>query len=172
MMNAFPPSISIQDIQLPIQSRVWVYPFPQTLTEDQLEWVTKHSSSFVADWKAHGKALDAHFAIIENCFLLLAVNEDSHLASGCSIDDSMAFIRQLGSALGGDMTDRSRVFFRRKDNGQIDELPFQQCATKARNGELSVYGSVFDFSADRWGKFQLSFERPLEDSFLARFLPK
>lgn len=172
MMNSLQPSASIQDIHLPIQSRVWVYPFPNALTDDQIELVTKGTSNFVATWKAHGKALDAQYAIIENRFLLLAVNEDSHMASGCSIDDSMAFIRQLGAVLGGDMTDRNRVFFRRRDNHHIEEYPFHQCATKARNGELSIYQSVFDFSADRWGKFQLSFERPLEDSFLARFLPK
>lgn len=167
-----PTSASIQEIHLPIQSRVWIYPFPKVLGGEQLAWVTENTSQFVAQWKAHGKALDAQYAIIENRFLLLAVNEDSHMASGCSIDDSMAFIRQLGASLGGDMTDRSRVFFRRRDNQQIEEIPFHQCATKARNGEMSIYQSVFDFSADRWGKFQLSFERPLEDSFLARFLPK
>lgn len=155
---------------IPENARVWTYAFSKPLSAIQLEWLEKTTEAFTANWKAHGHQLKAGHLIIDQIFLVLYVDESHQAATGCSIDDSVAFIKQIGDHFKSDLTDKMRIYFRRSRDAGIDFIPFTKCKQIAEAGELEIYQSVFDFSADRWGVWNERFEKPLNQSFLAKWL--
>lgn len=161
---------SISSFSISDESRAWTYALPEGLAPDQLNWVKEQLALFIASWKAHGASLEAGFEIIENRFIILYVNESGQIATGCSIDESISFIKGLSSALKVDMMDRSRLFFRKKGSNEIVEMNFFEAQKAGKNGQLSDYSTAFDFSSDRWGTLKQKFELPLEESFASRWI--
>ena len=129
-------------------SRVALEPnaLPEGLAPDQLNWVKEQLALFIASWKAHGASLEAGFEIIENRFIILYVNESGQIATGCSIDESIAFIKGLSSVLKVNMMDRSRLFFRKKGSNEIVEMNFFE-AQKADLKQVLPYGRIQDESS-------------------------
>ena len=66
------------------------------------EFVTVH-------WKSHGAKLDATGILINNQLIVLSVDDNSLGASGCSIDSSVKFIKELGTELKVDFFNRMYV---------------------------------------------------------------
>ncbi len=91
------------------QSRVWVYQADRFLQENEIAFLNHSLEQFTQEWAAHGAALSAQFDIIENLFIILAVDETSVAASGCSIDSSTRFIKSLEQELGFALTNRLNV---------------------------------------------------------------
>ena len=100
-----------ESLQIPEEARIWTYGLPQQLSGTERKVLEEEIGAFVSGWAAHGQRLDAGFHILEDRFLILWVDERQQAATGCSIDDSVSFIRRLGKQLGTDLCDRNRVFF-------------------------------------------------------------
>lgn len=159
-----------ESLQIPEEARIWTYGLPEELSGTSREEIEKGIKLFVSGWQAHGQKLHAGFHILEDRFLILWVDERQQAATGCSIDDSVSFIRSLGEKLGTDLCDRNRVFFR-SVSGSIEERDLQGILAEARTGKEFPYTTAIDFSADRWKQWKLRFERPLKESWMGRFIP-
>lgn len=88
------------------ESRLWIYPSNRELNGDEIEFVKNEIKSFTADWAAHGKGLLASGDIFENQFIVLVVDESGPMASGCSIDSSVRFIKTIEKELDNSFFDR------------------------------------------------------------------
>lgn len=77
------------------QSRIWVYLSSRQLTPEEESAIRIRGMQFIEQWTAHNNNLLGSFEIVDNMFLLVAVDESVNDASGCSIDKSFAFIKQL-----------------------------------------------------------------------------
>ncbi len=97
--------------ELPDYSRIWVYQANRQLSEKEVDEILKEAQRFVVEWTAHGKGLRAGAKIGYRQFLILSVNEDHNGASGCSIDASVRFIRQLEQKYDIRLLDRSGVAY-------------------------------------------------------------
>ena len=89
------------------QARVWVYQANRPLTQPEQEGVHSFLKREMAAWAAHGEALQGSFDIRFNQVFVVAVDEQVNQASGCSIDASTRWFKELGAALGIDFFDRS-----------------------------------------------------------------
>ena len=49
------------------------------------------------EWKAHGSELAAAFRLISRQFLVIAVDENQQIATGCSIDKSVHLLQEFGN---------------------------------------------------------------------------
>lgn len=81
---------------LPESSKVWIY---QSQTKISLEVHAKMKvqiSLFISGWAAHGNELFGAGEIIDDYFVVFAVDESKVMASGCSIDTLVHFVRKLG----------------------------------------------------------------------------
>ena len=87
-------------------SRVWVYNSNRPLTDDEIRYAQAEIDYFVKEWAAHGNELKATGAILYDRFLVLVVDETHEGASGCSIDSSVKFIKELGAKLNIDFFNR------------------------------------------------------------------
>jgi hypothetical protein len=92
-------------------SRVWIYASNRRLTDDESSIVKQRANMFVEHWSAHGSSLLASVGFYENLFLVIIVDESKTKASGCSIDDSVHFVQELGKDVGVDFFDRKMVYY-------------------------------------------------------------
>ena len=70
----------------PKSARVWIYQADRALKYQESRFIEKNAKAFCEQWAAHGVALKSSFKILHNRFLILAVDEQANMASGCSID--------------------------------------------------------------------------------------
>src|SRR5690242_11850537 len=93
----------------PLHSRVWIYqankPFPVT-AEDDLQPVF---DAFAQQWTSHKQQLKAEIRLLHRYFIVIMVNEDYHKPSGCGIDASVHFVKDIGKQYGIELMDRMRV---------------------------------------------------------------
>lgn len=80
-------------------AKVWSYQADRILTDTEVQWINEQLDPFLKEWAAHGTKLRAYGEVKHNAHLLLAVDESAHHASGCSIDASVRFIKQLEKEL-------------------------------------------------------------------------
>lgn len=103
---------------LPGTSRIWIYTSNKSLA-DLKNSIEPELKEFVSKWAAHGNQLFGDGAIINNYFIVLAVDESRVGASGCSIDSSVGFIRSLGAKYDIDFFDRMNILIQNEGEDQM-----------------------------------------------------
>lgn len=94
---------------LPETSKVWIYQSQTEITEELQVRLLPKLKTFIQGWAAHGNGLFGDATILENYFIVLAVDESKVPASGCSIDTSVHFIRHIGQEFNLDFFNRLNV---------------------------------------------------------------
>ncbi len=92
-------------------ARVWVYQSNRPFDTGEIQLIEEKAKAFCDQWAAHGQALTSSFYLASKQFLILAVDESQSLPSGCSIDSSVALVRDIQNTCGVDMLDRSKTAF-------------------------------------------------------------
>lgn len=103
--------------QLSPESKVWIYTTDRVLTEEDKVVINDAMSRFLPQWAAHGNALFGDYSVVRDRFLILAVDESQAGASGCSIDTSVRFIKDLGTHLKVDFFNRLNMII--EEDGQL-----------------------------------------------------
>ena len=80
---------------MPSDARVWVYQSNTILSDAEVNTIKNEGAHFISDWAAHGSNLKASFDVLFNRFIVIAVDEQQATASGCSIDKSVKFVKEL-----------------------------------------------------------------------------
>jgi len=156
--------------ELRAESRVWVYLGKRALSASEHETVSKLLHSFCAQWAAHGQPLRTSFKISNDQFIVMAVDEDFHNPSGCSIDSSVGLLRQIQAAIGVDFLDRSVVPFLLND--QVTRIPLAEIKAAFTSGLLHSNSITFNTLAATRSEFELHWQIPVEKSWMVKYLPK
>jgi hypothetical protein len=90
----------------PDSCRLWVYNADRQLTSEESIEIQVLLNAFIQEWAAHGNALFGEGKVIDDRFIVLVVDEAQSAASGCSIDTSVRFIKELGAKFNVDFFDR------------------------------------------------------------------
>ncbi len=99
--------MNIEFQELPNHARVWIYQANRAFNEHEYAFVQSYLKQAVLDWNAHGVPLSGSFQIRYHQIIVIAVDERHHAASGCSIDASTGWFKDLAFQLGIDFFDRS-----------------------------------------------------------------
>jgi len=105
--------------QLASDSRVWVYQSNRPFSENEKVQLTEAFKVFVDSWAAHGSKLVADATIIGDYFVVLAVDEKTAMASGCSIDSSVKFIKTIGQQFNIDFFNRLKLVVQKEDETKM-----------------------------------------------------
>ena len=100
------------------QSRIWIYAAEQKLTDKQEAYILKSISVHLQSWEAHKVPLTAGVTILENHFIVVALDESENGASGCSIDTLQNKIQDLEKELSVSLLNRLNIFCRINDEIQ------------------------------------------------------
>jgi hypothetical protein len=95
---------------LPESSRIWVYASEEALTTDQQNHILTYIAEHLKGWNAHKVPLTAGLTILENHFIVVALDETVNGASGCSIDTLQKTIQELEKDLSIALMNRLNVF--------------------------------------------------------------
>lgn len=146
-------------------SRLWIYQSDRLLTDDEITAIQQYGKQFVRQWNAHGATLIADVAVLEKLCLMFAVDETRAAASGCSIDTSVHFVRQLENQFGVSLLNRMSLAYRDTDS-QIRFTTRRDMKTLIEQGIVTEDTMVFNNTIstvadlDRW-------EVPLRESWHA-----
>ena len=85
---------------LPDDSRVWLHVSNRRLSDVECETLAQSLNEFLAHWSAHGQALNASWRLEGRRALMVALDERSAGATGCSIDKLVHWLQAFcGSGL-------------------------------------------------------------------------
>ena len=153
---------------MPAHACVWVYKAARHLSHAEQKLVHEHGAAFTSTWAAHGSQLDACVEVLHDRFVVVAVDEAQAEASGCSIDKSVGFIKQLEHDLNLMLTDRMVVVY--EDGVEVTSCRLQELPELLKEGVITGDTIVFDDLVSTVGELYDRFRVPLRSSWMQRFL--
>ncbi|NHM06804.1 ABC transporter ATPase [Flavobacterium sp. CYK-4] len=152
---------------LPAESRVWIYQSNRKFTDQEWAEVEAEVKNFINSWEAHGTGLEASFLLKYNRFIILAVNQEVQMATGCSIDKSVSFIQSLEKKYEADLLDKMNVTF--KLGQHIAHKPLIEFKKMAKDKAVSENTIVFNNLVNTIEEFTDNWEIPAGESWHSRF---
>ena len=119
----------------PDSSRIWIYAAEKALTAEQQNHILTYITEHLKGWNAHKVPLTAGLTILENHFIVVALNENINAASGCSIDTLQKTIQELEKELSISLLNRLNIFCR------IDNVI--RCIPSLKLGDQANKGTLF-----------------------------
>ena len=153
--------------ELPPHARLWIYQANRPLTAEEQAKIKPALQRFAEERSSHGRDLQASAELLHNQFLVLANNETASAASGCSIDKSVAFVRELEQALQVTFFDRTRLAFLKE--GEVRMVGVQELKSRVSAGEIDKNTLYFDTLVNNYGELQEAWPRPAGNSWLSRY---
>lgn len=95
---------------LPEESRIWIYASENILSKENQNYIINIISEDLKVWNAHKKPLTAGITILESHFIIIALDESKHNASGCSIDKLQNSIQKIEKELSIPLMNRLNIF--------------------------------------------------------------
>jgi hypothetical protein len=153
--------------ELPIDSKIWIYPTNRKLSDQEVEEINTQTLEFINNWVAHDTPLQASFLIKYNRFIILAVDQEIQHATGCSIDKSVVFIQSLEQKYGIDLLDKMNVTYKQGENITHKSLiDFKKIAKEKAVTKNTI---VFNNLVNTIGEWHEYWEVPASESWHQRF---
>ncbi|MCB0502459.1 MAG: ABC transporter ATPase [Bacteroidetes bacterium] len=150
-------------------ARVWIYMADRVFTKEEEILVEKATHDFTAQWAAHGKGLTADSIVKYGRFIILMVDESQYGASGCSIDSSVRFIKELGEQLQIDFFNRLLMAYK-DENGNVQTIHQSKLPSIYADGIINEQTIVFNNLVKTKGELDSNWETPLSESFYKRLI--
>ena len=154
--------------QLADHSRVWIYQSNRPFSEREQIVLTSQINGFVYEWAAHGRDLLASGGVLFNQFIVLAVDEQQAGASGCSIDKSVNFMKDLAAQYEVSLFDRLTFTFLK--DGQVETAKSSDFKRLFTEGAIASDTLVFDNLVNNVGDLRTAWLKPLALSWHKRFI--
>lgn len=153
--------------KLPDTARVWVYQADRPLSDVEVNTVSESLQQTLGQWAAHGQPLLASAQVVENRFIIVAVDEGYTLPSGCSIDASVRTVQEIGRQISADFFDRSVAVQTATGSVQTFALPAIKLAVA--DGELTPDTPVFNTLVKTKAELLSGWRIRAADSWLKRY---
>ena len=150
-------------MQFSENSRVWVYQSDKKLSDSEVQQIKGQLDSFTTSWTAHNNQLKAKAEIRYNRFLILIVDEGQAGASGCSIDKSVNFMKQIGEQYHINLLDRFNLAYREGD--EVLSAPRHDFEAMLKQGSINTNTIVFNNMVQNLNELQTKWEVPFKDSW-------
>jgi hypothetical protein len=154
--------------ELPETARVWIYQANRSFSEAELTEIKEKLDLFIAQWTAHGSNLFSGYKIEYKRFIIIGLNQNLNMASGCSIDASVHFIQQLEKAYNLDLLDKMTVSYKQGEYVAYKDL--SDFKKMAKDRAVSLNTIVFNNLVATKAEFLDNWEVPAKDSWHARFI--
>ena len=150
-------------MQFSENSRVWVYQSDRKLSDGEVLQLQIAIDNFTTGWTAHNNQLKAKGEIRYNRFLVLIVDESQAGASGCSIDKSVHFMKQIESQFKINLFDRFNLAYR--DGSEVLSKPRHDFEELLKQGSINTNTIVFNNMVQNLDELETKWEVPFKDSW-------
>ena len=159
--------MTVQFSSLPQTARIWIYQCNRSFTLDEIQEISNKLQNFLEGWTAHGADLKAAFEIRYKRFVVIGLDQNQQLASGCSIDASVHFIQQLETVFKVDLLDKLNVSYKQGDH--IAYKPLKEFKKMVKDKAVSKNTIVFNHLVQTKAEYLDFWEVPAAESWHARF---
>ena len=151
---------------LPDDAKVWVYQANRILDETEINEITDYLSEQVSKWESHGSPLEASFKFFYDKFLVLAVNSDLQEPSGCSIDSSTKWLKNIQQTLNIDFFDRSIAYF---ENESLNFFPVLEAKKQVMAGNINAETTLLNHQISTLADLKDNWKLKASDSFMKKY---
>jgi len=155
---------------MPKESKVWIFQATANLSKQQVSTLQSQLATFLETWEAHGKALRTACKISSNRFIIIAADESYHLASGCSIDKLIHFIKQLENQLAINLLDRSHIAIQNDD--QLETYPLNSLSAVIKEGKVKQQSILFNNAIENIKDLETRWKQPIGASWASKYFNK
>ncbi len=155
--------------EMPDSARVWIFQSTNHIEVEQLEMVSARLLGFLEGWQAHGQSLKASFQVFYERFIVVALDEKSYQATGCSIDKLTHIILSMERDFKLTLLDRMQIAYR--DEGLIHTMPMAAFRSALENDELDAETIVFNNLVETKQELKDKWEVPVRNSWHKQMLP-
>ena len=153
---------------LPPNAKVWIYQSDRNLSNIDIELIEREVKLFLNNWSSHNKEIESSFEIRYNRFIIIGLNENINSASGCSIDKSLNFIKDLQSLLEVNFLNRLDVAY--KTGNDINSISLSEFQTMIREKKLSKDSIVYNNMISSKQSYINNWETTIENSWHKKLL--
>jgi hypothetical protein len=151
--------------QMPDHARVWIYQANRPLSSSESERISQTLEQGTKGWDAHGAPLQASFEIRFNQVVVVAVNESVNQASGCSIDASTRWFKELAAELHIDFFNRELAVLR---GDALELIPLGQIKSNVESGKIRPADLIIRPLIDQISNYRSGWLCPASDSYISR----
>ncbi len=166
IFNFFLKNMYTEFEKMPETARVWVYQANRELNDNEVEIVANTLKKAIDGWAAHGSPLLSSFKILHNRFVVVATDESMNAASGCSIDASTRWLKELGAELSIDFFDRSQAYL---EGETIKTFTIFQAKQQVNNGIIAPDSVVFLNNVQTLKEFLSYWKNKAANSYLKKY---
>jgi hypothetical protein len=152
---------------LPDSSRVWVFGADKPLAEEGTKQLLDVVDHYLADWKAHGAPLTVAREWRDGRFLVVAVDQSTAGATGCSIDGLFRLLQGAEQQIGASLVGGGRVYYR-DEHAAVQAVPRGDVEGLVSSGAITKDTVIFDTTLTDLGTFRACFERRAKDSWILK----
>jgi hypothetical protein len=149
--------------QMPDHSRVWVYQANRPFSASEIQAIENYLTPALTQWAAHGAGLNASFEIRFQQVIVIAVDETVNAASGCSIDASTRWFKEMGANLGINFFDRSTAIV------EGDELTLIPLSALKNNPLLDRSTQIIPLQTESLGDYRSGWLQRADTTWLQRY---
>lgn len=150
------------------QSKVWVYQSNRVFGADEINTLIPALEKFTQEWTAHNLQLKATAEIRENRFIVLLVDETQATASGCSIDKSVHFLKEIENKWGVSLFNRQLISYKTHNETTTDTLA--NIETLFENGSITPETLVFNTLVTNKAQLDTEWLLPIKQTWMARYI--
>ena len=150
------------------EARVWIYQAGKRLTENEKKEILRRANDFVRNWSTHGTVLKANAQILYDVFLVLSADENDVEASGCSIDKSLRFIKQLEHDFQISLLDRQTIAMLK--DSEVHLLDLSTFKTQINTGKIGKDSIIFNNLVNTIHQMETNWKIPVSKSWLKKYL--
>lgn len=146
-------------------SKVWIYQSNRAFTLSEALEIEAFLNKFSSEWRSHGDDVNAYCNLFFGQFIVLMADETRTTVGGCSTDESVRFIKELGSRFQVDFFDRTSLAFFVKDKIQL--LPLNQLQYAIDNFFINSDTLYFNNLVNTKDHLENNWIIPVKESWIA-----
>lgn len=152
--------------KMPDYARVWVYQTDRNLSDAEVQYIQQTLDFQINNWAAHGAALVGAATVLHKRFVVVSVDENHNQASGCSIDASTNWLKNLGAEMNLNFFDRSVAYIQGDEIKSVEMLKIKSLVAE---GILTPDTLIFNNLVPNMGEFRKAWNVSAGDSWMKRY---
>jgi hypothetical protein len=150
--------------KLPGTAKVWVYQSGRKFTEGEAKTITSKLRQFVAQWTSHKSGVVGDGALLYDLFIVFMADEEQVAVSGCSVDSSIHFVKELGHEYRTNFFDRWHITYMK--GNEVIGSHRNDFEKLLETGEITDNTIVFNNLVHNKTDFETKWQIPYQQSWL------
>lgn len=150
------------------QSRIWIYQADRALTSIESAEIGNKLNDLVSHWLTHKAKVAGDGLVLHERFIILAADEAALQVSGCSIDSTVRWIKEIANQCELNFFDRFYTCF--VEDGRVIGCDFDSFKKLHKEGSITDNTLVYNNLITRLTDLDTKWLVPLHSSWHSRYL--